>query len=139
MWLSYFFDCFDGHFARTYNMVTTFGDYYDHISDTSKIILLLYFIYINYTSKFFIILPIILVSLLFTLIHMSCQELYYGGYADTLSLLKYFCITDKKNVNSVLKITKYFGCGTFYLVMILCIIYLKNSKKDKKDEKDKKI
>ena len=47
MILSYFFDCFDGHFARSYNMVTKFGDYYDHISDVSKVILLIYFILIN--------------------------------------------------------------------------------------------
>ena len=66
---------------------------------------------------------------------MACQELYYGKTTDTLSLLKYFCISNKKNVNNTLKITRYFGCGTFYIVMVLCVIYLKNSKKDEKDNK----
>ena len=33
MMISYFFDCMDGNFARTYNMQTKFGDYYDHIKD----------------------------------------------------------------------------------------------------------
>jgi len=135
MMISYFFDCFDGHFARSYNMVTKFGDYYDHIADVSKVIILMYFIYTIYQSKSYFILPIIIISLFFTFIHMACQELYYGKTTDTLSLLKYFCISNKKNVNNTLKITRYFGCGTFYIVMVLCVIYLKNSKKDEKDNK----
>ena len=31
--LGFMFDCFDGHFARQFNMTSNFGDYYDHISD----------------------------------------------------------------------------------------------------------
>jgi phosphatidylglycerophosphate synthase len=31
--LSYFFDCVDGAYARHYNMVTQFGDWYDHVKD----------------------------------------------------------------------------------------------------------
>jgi len=138
MIVSYFFDCFDGHFARTYNMVTKFGDYYDHISDVSKVILLIYFICTIYTSKVCYILPILLIFLILTLTHLACQELYYDkpSASETLSLLKFFCIANKKNVNNVLGITRFFGCGTFYLVMILSVIYLKNSKNDKNDEND---
>ena len=29
--ISYMFDCFDGFYARKYNMVTKYGDFYDHI------------------------------------------------------------------------------------------------------------
>ena len=36
MFVGYFFDCMDGHFARKYNMVTEFGDMYDYITDLSK-------------------------------------------------------------------------------------------------------
>ena len=138
MILSYFFDCFDGHFARSYNMVTKFGDYYDHISDVSKVILFVYFICTIYTSKVCFILPILFIFLILALTHMACQELYYdkASASDTLSLLKYLCIANKKNVNSVLGITRFFGCGTFYLIMILSVIYLKNNGKDKKDEND---
>jgi phosphatidylglycerophosphate synthase len=35
--IAYFFDCLDGHIARKYDQVTIFGDYYDHISDISKL------------------------------------------------------------------------------------------------------
>ena len=31
--ISYFFDCMDGYYARKYNMVTRFGDIYDHVKD----------------------------------------------------------------------------------------------------------
>jgi len=139
MILSYFFDCFDGHFARSYNMVTKFGDYYDHISDVSKVIILVYFICTMYTSKVCYVLPILIIFLIFTLTHLACQELYYNrpNASDTLSLLRFFCIANKKNVNNILGITRFFGCGTFYLVMILSVIYLKNSKKDKNNENDK--
>ena len=50
--ISYFFDCLDGNFARRFNMVTTFGDYYDHIGDIFKYLLLIYVILIsNLNSK----------------------------------------------------------------------------------------
>jgi len=136
MILSYYFDCFDGNFARSYNMVTKFGDYYDHISDVSKIIIYFYFIFTIYKSKVCYIFPILIICLIPTLIHLSCQELYYDKPSDTLSLLKIFCIANKKNVNSILSITRYFGCGTFYLVTILTAIYLKNSKKFEKNKND---
>jgi phosphatidylglycerophosphate synthase len=51
--VSYFFDCAYGHIARKYNMVTVFGDYYDHNSDFVKIFaVLLTLYYINF-NKFF--------------------------------------------------------------------------------------
>ena len=50
--LSYILDCSDGYFARKYNMVTTFGDYYDHISDVIKSIVIFYIIYIKAKPEF---------------------------------------------------------------------------------------
>ena len=34
--LSYYFDCLDGYVARKYDLISIFGDYYDHISDVTK-------------------------------------------------------------------------------------------------------
>ena len=42
--LGYFFDCLDGHYARTYGMETTFGDYYDHISDSVFYLIVMYYL-----------------------------------------------------------------------------------------------
>jgi phosphatidylglycerophosphate synthase len=49
--VSYFFDCLDGHLARSYNMVTVFGDYYDHISDSIKLFTILCNFCTNYYQK----------------------------------------------------------------------------------------
>ena len=40
--ISYMFDCYDGNYARTYNMASDFGDLYDHISDIIKFIAFIY-------------------------------------------------------------------------------------------------
>lgn len=51
--ISYFFDCQDGNYARTYKMYSEFGSLYDHISD-AVIIIGLIGIYIlkDYNNKF---------------------------------------------------------------------------------------
>ncbi len=51
--ISYFFDCQDGNYARTYKMYSEFGSLYDHISD-AVIIIGLIGIYIlkDYSNKF---------------------------------------------------------------------------------------
>jgi hypothetical protein len=125
LFISYFFDCFDGHFARTYNMTTKFGDYYDHISDVLKKLLLLYFIITIYGIKSLFLLLILSIFMILFCVHLSCQELWSGSTSDTLSLLNFLCIANKKNVKNIMHITKYVGCGTFHLVLFLGIIYLK--------------
>ena len=124
--LSYYFDCFDGHFARSYGMVSRFGDYYDHIGDWLKTILFGYLIYIYFNSYFYVSAVVLFIFTLLSAIHMSCQEQYYGKHvSDTLYLLNYICPSNYFNGNDCLNITKYVGCGTFLLVAIIIIIYLK--------------
>jgi phosphatidylglycerophosphate synthase len=124
MFISYFFDCFDGHFARSYDMVTKFGDYYDHISDAVKFALLFYFIVMIYGMKPIFILTFFAIPLC---MHLRCQESYYNIPTQTLSFLNVLHISNgKENATNALKITKYFGCGTFYLIMFIYIIYLKS-------------
>ena len=69
---AYIFDCLDGYVARTYNMVTKFGDYYDHVTDVLKLVVFLialivvnfklfllfmpffgYFVFLNYLQLFY--------------------------------------------------------------------------------------
>ena len=51
--ISYFFDCQDGNYARTYKMYSEFGSLYDHISDAVIIIgLILIYIFKDYSNKF---------------------------------------------------------------------------------------
>lgn len=129
--LSYFFDCVDGHFARKYNMVSQFGDYYDHAVDIFKGVviysLLFYTLYIN-DQILVIIILILLLGLLF--VHLGCQEKYVEATnnkisSEALSGLKLLC-PDQYNCKdkNVMQWTKFFGCGTAVLVTTLVIYNL---------------
>ena len=77
--IAYFFDCADGNYARKYNMVTSFGDLFDHISDMSKIVLLFIFIYqsdIEYNYKIFFLIGFSIIGII-TGVHIGCQEKIY--------------------------------------------------------------
>ena len=111
----------DGHFARKYNQVTKFGDYYDHIADVIKFISVIYTLYyINSIMISYFIIPIIIL-LFFTSMHVGCQEKYYNkNESYTLSFTKMLCPNNKYNP---LNITRFFGLGTFTLFMTFIIIY----------------
>ena len=126
---SYFFDCADGNYARKYNMVTKFGDLFDHISDITKIILLIYYIYnsnIQFKYKILFLIGFSFFGVI-TGIHMGCQEKLYDlnkNHNESLSIFKRFC----NNTEMILK-TKYFSCGSLQLFMFFYIItipYLQN-------------
>lgn len=126
--VSYFFDCLDGHMARKYKMTSVFGDYYDHISDFIKIFSVLFTMYWINQEKFFKVIPIIILLGLMMAIHMGCQELLYDSNESvTLKPTEKLCPVSKTNDKDIIKnallSTKYFGCGTFYIGMILSIIY----------------
>ena len=126
--VSYFFDCLDGHLARSYNMVTVFGDYYDHVSDFLKIFFVLLTLYYINSKKFFNIFPVFVLISLMMFVHFGCQELYYNSdQSETLKFTKELCpVRDKNNIIQItdaLKSTKYFGCGTLYATLVISIIY----------------
>ena len=126
--LSYFFDCLDGHYARSYNMVTVFGDYYDHLSDLFKFFgLLITSYYINYCKfqNLMLFLPFLIITML---LQLSCQEAYYSQYsntnAPTLKILKYICpASNNIELQGIMKVTRYFGTGTLNVIFSLIPIY----------------
>jgi len=122
--IGYFFDCMDGNYARTYNMTSDFGDYYDHIGDTIKIIFLLICLYLlkikKSTKVLFIIISYILGIL--SLIHLGCQEKIKNNYdKSVLEIFKILC-QDKNNIIY----TRYFGTGTTQLFITLYIFFIKD-------------
>ena len=123
--ISYYFDCMDGYIARKYNQTSPLGDYYDHISDIIKLLLVLLTLYYINKKKFFQIIPFIIIACILQCFHFGCQEIYSNSENnDFLQNLKILCpVTDRYSVKDNLKITRYFGCGTFNLVVILSIIY----------------
>ena len=111
--LAYFFDCVDGHLARKFDMVTVFGDYFDHYADLVKFGIILYMFYIKRKKKLFKIIIPILILILLMLIHFGCQESVYGiDDGPFLSFTKNFCPVD-----SLIKFTRFFGTGTLSLVL----------------------
>ena len=123
-WLYYLMDCLDGYYARKYNMVTEFGDQYDHFRDVfvTLIIYILIFTKLKTTKQkvFFIIICTLFLFLSF--VHLGCQEKNYNTIEkeDFLSKIKFLCL-DEKNI----KYTRYFGSGTNILVISLFILMLK--------------
>ena len=111
--LSFIFDCFDGNYARKYNMETKFGDLYDHISDITKFILLSHIMYILKPNKLKSYLIIIILLLALSFIQLGCQQHYYtNNQEEIVDNFKVLC----PNKNWI-KYTRYFGPGTFNLVI----------------------
>jgi phosphatidylglycerophosphate synthase len=121
--LAYYFDCADGKFARKYNKATIFGDYYDHISDLTKFILMFYVLYFKLKSKSFktktILLSILIILLICSILQFGCQEyLHAKNESPTLSWTTKFINTS--NCENQVKITKYLSVTTF--ITYVCVV-----------------
>ena len=119
--IGYYFDCADGNYARKYNMVSEFGDLFDHVSDIIKFILLILLIVnlkIKSKTKLYSILVILFFAFL-NIVHIGCQEKIYNKESKTLKLTKIFCFKKEHIVY-----TKYFGSGTLYLIISLILIII---------------
>ena len=123
--LSYFFDCLDGHFARKYDMATDFGDMYDHAKDLLVLMLVLYITYKkSYHNINGLIVIIIFLSIFLSMLHLSCQEQNCdekfknknNGYFQPFIEL----CGDKENIYW----SRFFGTGTLTLVLIALICYV---------------
>lgn len=120
--LAYMFDCLDGYVARKYNMVTKFGDMYDHVSDIFKIIITLLALYSVNSKRFSLIFPIYVVLFLCQLVHFGCQEQFYDEpESETLDLLIPLC--PAKNLEDWMEYTRYFGCGTSMAFLFFVILF----------------
>ena len=116
--IGYVFDCSDGYVARRFDMVTQFGDLYDHLSDILKLIFLLAIIFtldIHRKTKI-LFMMVFGVFLILSLLYMGCVEHYYPGEVSVLTPLKMLC-PDK----SMIKYFRFTGTGFFFLVISLFI------------------
>ena len=120
-YISYMFDCMDGHYARKYNLVSKFGDYYDHIKDVLVVIGLFTILIIRYKVPLKVsIFTLLMIS------HLGCQEkLYPHDESPALSKSKLLCPGNAKNN---IKFTRWFGCGTWTIVAILAVFYMKRNR-----------
>ena len=116
---------FDGNYARKYNMVSEFGDMYDHITDLLVFSILTVIIIIKY-KKVISTIDVILfmISFYLMLTHMGCQQHNCKACNgnETLDSLKCLCI-HKKHIHY----TRYCGVGSFILFFV-CFVYYLNYK-----------
>jgi len=128
LFISYFFDCADGNFARRYKMITKYGDYYDHIKDCT--VMTLFYIVFLFQNKVPINLYLRILLLLKWLVlfnisfaYLGYQEMIYNKpeYSNTLSLITKYC---KGNAKKQLKVYRWFGTGSVYAIISLTLITL---------------
>ncbi len=115
---SYYFDCLDGIFARTYNMTSKFGDFFDHASDIITIVLMTLAVYkSNATNQSKCSYYTIMGVLLFlSSAQTGCIQKMVKNKDDSPTLE----ILSKISPNeSYINYIKYFGPATFYFANFL--------------------
>lgn len=116
----YFFDCWDGYYARKYNMVSKFGDYFDHVSDLSKFILFIFILYKKKQNKSHFFKYIIFITLICisSIIQLGCEEKLYNSSSEsyTLQFTKLFC-----RDHNIIRFTKYFGTASLFILLAIII------------------
>jgi phosphatidylglycerophosphate synthase len=126
--ISYMFDGADGQYARRHNMVSKFGDYYDHFKDWTIMFMIFYVLYKRRKLKSGVIVFIIFILGL-SGTHIGCQELYYKQnnpykeHSETLSFCKYLCPFENE-LERAMNYTRYFGLGTSNLIISLFLFFV---------------
>lgn len=128
--LSYCFDCLDGYYARKYKMCTKFGDLYDHIKDWTVNITYAYVLISRNkhklsTKQWTVIASMFIFLIAMQALYFGAQERYYGKLDQVPSLAWLGSIVKtKQDAEKILSITRYFGCGTFIMFIVLITLYL---------------
>lgn len=124
----FFLDHLDGEMARTYNLITKFGDYFDHVLDvTYEIPLLLILVWKLYRTPLFypIVLGIGALMYLSTML-IACQEVVLQRETDVASQslqgLQRMCPAGMQNAAS-LRYLRYFGQSLLHLAIGAAMIY----------------
>lgn len=125
--LTYYFDCLDGFFARTYKQASSFGEKYDHYSDLCKTIALLSTLYYINSTKFFKVMPIFIIFSVMTFTYCGCVDKINNDNILFSSYTKQLCpitdINNKDEVNYYMNIVKNFGPGMVNILYIIIFIY----------------
>lgn len=116
--LEYFWDCADGHYARKYGMVTRAGDVYDHVSDLVSLAALLVVGHKRYVAPPWIIGGILFLVAL-NIVHMGCQQKYYGQSSESMDIFQRACPD-----TSWLHFTRWLSHGTTHLLLVVAVLYM---------------
>ena len=126
--LSYWLDCLDGHYARTYGLTTKFGDYLDHITDLVGMVAIVSVVVLKYRD--YITFPILFIfaCLIYVLAVMfGCQERYstHNNNSESLDWLKKLCPADHtpSSLEGCIEWLRFFGAGSFNIFVFLIVCY----------------
>uniref|UniRef100_A0A6C0KSL6 CDP-alcohol phosphatidyltransferase n=1 Tax=viral metagenome TaxID=1070528 RepID=A0A6C0KSL6_9ZZZZ len=126
LWFTYFTDCLDGYMARKYNQTSKLGDYLDHFRDQFVIlcIVILMTLHIKEFKYRLLFVFVITISAILMLSQLGCQEKLaeYNDHNECLGFLKKLC---PGNAEENIKLTRWCGCGTFYLILSIFIVALR--------------
>jgi len=124
LFISYFFDCQDGNYARQYKMVTKNGDIYDHVKDIIVYILLILVLITKINNPLITILYIVIITifLIFLTNYVSCTEKYMNKEDKSFTLN--FISNCKGNPEERLKILRHFCAANF--TVLICILIILN-------------
>ena len=123
--LRWYFDYADGIYARKYDKVSKFGDYYDHIIDILYSIGIIFIIaFSKYPEKYkylryYLLLTLIVFFILF-IVQMGCIEKEYRKIYDTeestISLLRNICPNGYEYIINI------FDNSILYIITIIIFI-----------------
>lgn len=123
--LRMYFDYADGLFARKYDQVTTFGEYYDHITDMLYGISLFYVFFLtkNWNNTGNLKIKLIILFIVFTVLYAfnySCIEKEYDDTNKHIGLINHYKYLCPSKYSFIFKM---FDGSVFYCMLII-IIYL---------------
>jgi len=115
LFISYFLDYSDGYFARKHNMVSEFGDFFDHISDVVKSFSLIYTMYTIDKKLIMNYMPIIILLTVLSCYHLSLQEKIYNKQQEssTLNILNNHFTFNEQNIVW----TRFFNFTTLMIIL----------------------
>ena len=122
--ISYYFDCMDGNYARTYDMQSRFGDFYDHVKDWTIFIIFIFILFTKTTSINFKLICIFVLIILcfFTIIHVGCTEEYIRkNRKNIVNSVALDSISFCPNMETM-RLTKYFACGSFNIAIAVIVL-----------------
>lgn len=124
--LAYFFDCMDGHMARTYGMVSRFGDVYDHVTDVVGDVILAVIVWKRYRRA---LSPLCVLGVggfaALLLVALGCQQQRHqddAGAGRAPELLDHTAPLCPGR--GAIRWTRFFGSGTWNLVTTGAAVYL---------------
>lgn len=123
LWTAYVLDCLDGYYARKYDMVTDWGDIFEHLRDLLALVSTLGLCGMKYKITEYVF-GILFISSALTGIHVGCVQQMYSSVdptrsLETLDILQFLCFD-----NSLMYFSNYFGVGMYMIIINTLVLYL---------------